>query len=85
MEKWIDRRAGRGGGCLSERQEARPLISFLVKSFFNEKIRPPLSRKRLKYEDTISPAVRTIMPGETNGRGREYRRLKATFFVASHH
>jgi len=34
-------------------QEARPLISFLVKSFFNEKIRPAFERNGLKYEDAI--------------------------------
>lgn len=45
----------------------RPLISFLVKSFFNEKIRPPLSRKRLKSEDAICPPVCTIMSGGTDG------------------
>lgn len=59
MEKWIDRR-GHGQTAASARQEARPLISFLVKSFFNEKIRPPLSRKRLRYEDAISPVRRYV-------------------------
>jgi len=82
------RRADRRTGAVKGRptgghpggQEARPLISFLVKSFFNEKIRPAFERRGndLKCEDAIFRGYRDRLGEMSCG----HRELKATFSIS---